>query len=68
MTTGFTDEEATKFVANLTPKVPVKFNQVKHVSGSNPLLLSLAVIQDTSNVEAFKREYDSQVTHKLKNF
>ena len=39
ITTGFTDDEASKYIAK--KNLQLMLNQVRHISGTNPLLPSL---------------------------
>ena len=61
ITTGFSDVEAGKFMKK---KVPFTLNKVKHISGTNPLLLSWI----PSNVGTKVTEYKSIVLTQLCNF
>lgn len=73
ITTGFNEKEASEYVASLNrvleDKTTVTFEHVKHIAGTNPLLLSLLMIVDTQmDIECFMAKYCSLVDGESRKF
>ena len=55
ITTGFTDDEASKYIEKR--KFQFTLNQVRHISGTNPFLLSL--IRDSDTIDTYQSTLDT---------
>ena len=72
MRTGFTEQEASTYVKKLNVKAGdntvIKLENVVHITGTSPLLLSWLKGKDGANVEQFVLRYSSYVNTEVNNF
>ena len=72
MRTRFTEQEASTFVKKLNVKAGdntvIKLENVVHITGTSPLLLSWLKGKNGANVEQFVLQYSSYVDMELNNF
>ena len=64
--TGFTNKEAAQYVEKCGS--PFTYEEVKHVSGTNPLLLLLIPKHGSCSTVSLLHEYKRQVSHIVDNF